>query len=455
MATVTPNFNWPVPTSTDLVKDGATAIEALGDSIDASLVDLKGGTTGQVLSKTSGTDMDFTWVTSDDANAIQNTIVDAKGDLIAATAADTPARLAVGTNGQVLTADSTAATGLAWATASGGSTNVAGKNVVLNSAFNVWQRGTSVTFANGKPYGADRWQAISPSGSTSATFSQQATNDTTNLPNIRYAGRIQRTAGNTVQSPLALTQCIETENSVPYAGKQVTLSFYARRGANFSGASNNLSVYLYTGTGTDQNVNTSYTGLATPINNQTAALTTTWQRFTFTATLASTATEIAMEFTYTPLGTAGAADHFEITGVQLEIAGSASAYSPNTSTYQAELAACQRYYATSIPTGYTVTDFPIMGTSGAGGQIFWATGTSDLFGSLQYPVALRTTPTFTAYSGNNRTAGNARDMTTGSDIVFTPSPQTGNNRLLSYVTVGATATSGRPYGFQWTASAEL
>jgi hypothetical protein len=42
MATVTPNFNWPVPTSTDLVKDGATAIEALGDSIDASLVDLKG-----------------------------------------------------------------------------------------------------------------------------------------------------------------------------------------------------------------------------------------------------------------------------------------------------------------------------------------------------------------------------------------------------------------------------
>jgi hypothetical protein len=118
MATTTPNFGWPVPTSTDLVKDGATAIEALGDSIDASLLDLKGGTTGQVLSKASGTDMDFSWVAQDDSNAIQNTIVDAKGDLIAATAADTPARLAVGTNGQVLTADSTAATGLKWATAS-------------------------------------------------------------------------------------------------------------------------------------------------------------------------------------------------------------------------------------------------------------------------------------------------------------------------------------------------
>lgn len=66
MATTTPNFGWSVPTSTDLVKDGATAIETLGDAIDASLVDLKGGTTVQVLSKNSGTDMDFTWIEQDD-----------------------------------------------------------------------------------------------------------------------------------------------------------------------------------------------------------------------------------------------------------------------------------------------------------------------------------------------------------------------------------------------------
>ena len=63
MATTTPNFGWSVPTSTDLVKDGATAIETLGDSIDASLLDLKGGTSGQVLAKNSGTDMDFIWST--------------------------------------------------------------------------------------------------------------------------------------------------------------------------------------------------------------------------------------------------------------------------------------------------------------------------------------------------------------------------------------------------------
>jgi hypothetical protein len=142
MATVTPNFNWPVPTSTDLVKDGATAIEALGDSIDASLVDLKGGTTGQVLSKNSNTDMDFVWVT-DAAGDITGvtagtgisgggtsgtvtvtnsmaTAIDAKGDLVPGTGADTFARLAVGANGTVLTADSAEATGLKWAAAAGG-----------------------------------------------------------------------------------------------------------------------------------------------------------------------------------------------------------------------------------------------------------------------------------------------------------------------------------------------
>ncbi len=138
MATTTTNFGWDIPQSTDLVKDGATAIAALGQDIDTALVDLKGGTSGQVLAKASNTDLDFSWVAQDDSNAIQNAIVDAKGDLIGATAADTPARLAVGTNGQVLTADSTAATGLAWATASGGMTSLAsgslsGASVTLSS----------------------------------------------------------------------------------------------------------------------------------------------------------------------------------------------------------------------------------------------------------------------------------------------------------------------------------
>lgn len=138
MATTTPNFGWSVPTSTDLVKDGATAIETLGDSIDASLVDLKGGTTGQVLSKTSNTDLDFTWVAQDDSNAIQNALLTTTGDTIYASAASTPARLGLGTAGQVLTVNS-GATAPEWATAASGgmtlisTTTLSGVSVTLSS----------------------------------------------------------------------------------------------------------------------------------------------------------------------------------------------------------------------------------------------------------------------------------------------------------------------------------
>ena len=139
MSNPTTPFSWQMPTATDLVTDLPADFEVFGQAVATSMADLLGGTTGQVLSKTSNTDMDFTWVTTDDTNAIQNSIMDAKGDLIGATAADTPARLAVGTNGQVLTADSTAGTGLAWATPTAGgltllsTTTLSGATVTISA----------------------------------------------------------------------------------------------------------------------------------------------------------------------------------------------------------------------------------------------------------------------------------------------------------------------------------
>jgi hypothetical protein len=368
MATVTPNFNWPVPTSTDLVKDGATAIEALGDSIDASLVDLKGGTTGQVLSKTSGTDMDFTWVTTDDANAIQNSIVDAKGDLISATANDTPARLAVGANGETLVADSSTSTGLRYQVP----VNV---NPVLNSAFQVWQRGTSIT-NGGTAYGPDRWQAY---GSGNATVSRQVTGDSTNLPNIQYCARYQRTNGSADINSTYLAQAFESINSIPYAGKTVTFSFYARKGANYSPTSSLLNATLQTGTGTDQAF-TGYTGAQFPINT-TVTLTTTWQRFSLTGTLATNITELAVLFAANNVGTAGAADYFEVTGVQVEVGSVATPFKTYAGTIQGELAACQRYYWRNT----TATIYGIVGT----GMSYAATNSYIV---LQPPVTMRTLP---------------------------------------------------------------
>jgi hypothetical protein len=144
MATTT-NFGWETPDDTDLVKDGAAAIRTSLNGVDSSFVDLKGGTTGQVLAKNSGSDLDFVWVAQDDSNAIQNSIVDAKGDLIGATANDTPARLAVGSNGQVLTADSTAATGLAWTTPA---------SSIQNATFN----DTKSSSTNGGTFTSGAWR---------------------------------------------------------------------------------------------------------------------------------------------------------------------------------------------------------------------------------------------------------------------------------------------------------
>lgn len=62
MATTT-NYGWPTPNDTDLVKDGASAMRTLGQSIDTTFAELKGGTTGQMLTKASNTDNDYTWVT--------------------------------------------------------------------------------------------------------------------------------------------------------------------------------------------------------------------------------------------------------------------------------------------------------------------------------------------------------------------------------------------------------
>ena len=187
MAT-SPNFLWPEPDNTDLVKNGALAIRTAVNAIDSSMADLKGGTTGQVLTKASNTDMDFSWVA--DATGIPATIFDAKGDIIAATAADTASRLAVGTNGQVLTADSTAATGLKWATASSGALTListttfsAVSTQTFNSVFSSTYRNYKIIMSvrgTSDPYTLNFYYRASGTNNTSANYNWGQYNATRN-----------------------------------------------------------------------------------------------------------------------------------------------------------------------------------------------------------------------------------------------------------------------------------
>ena len=129
MTNPTSNFGWQMPTSTDLVTDLPADFEVFGQAVDTDFVDLLGGTTGQVLSKTSATDLDFTWINNDTGDitgvtagtgisgggtsgtvTVTNSMATAfttSGDLIQATGSGTFARLGTGTNGQYLTTNGT------------------------------------------------------------------------------------------------------------------------------------------------------------------------------------------------------------------------------------------------------------------------------------------------------------------------------------------------------------
>lgn len=267
-----------------------------------------------------------------------NYAVDAKGDLLVGTAADTLQAVTVGSNGATLVADSTATPGVAWTNAQ------ISKNYIINGDFCVSQRAANQNPTTSAKFPADRFFTRRSAGSDSLVVcSRQASGST--LDGLPAYIRMLRASTSTTTDTLYIGQTIESATANQLAGKTVTFSFYARKGTNYSAASNALQVRVYTGTGTDEaGLGSSYTGTATPISG-TATLTTSWQRFSFTATLASTVNQIQVSLQYTPVGTATSSDYFDATGFQLETGSVATPFSRAGGGFVGEeLRLCRRFY---------------------------------------------------------------------------------------------------------------
>jgi hypothetical protein len=347
-----------------------------------------------------------------------NSPLTAKGDLFGYST--TQARVAVGNDGETLVADSSTSTGLRY------TAGTVQSNPVLNSAYQVWQRGTSVSIAASTVvYTADRWTVLT-GVNQATTVSRQATGDSTNLPSIQYCARFQRDSGQTGTTNYSFANSFETVNSIPYAGKTVTVSFYARKGADYTAASDALFVGINTATGTDQRVHNYTTGVASPIGS-TVTLTSTWQRFSASGTLSATLNEMAVFFRYTPVGTASTNDYFEVTGVQIDIGSVALPFRTNGETFQGELAACQRYY---FQTGAGVS------ASSSTARVYplgVALSTTQMVVSIPFAQTMRINPTAVSY--NNIRAYDSGGFITVTSFTFQAAST-------SYANIALNAASG-------------
>ncbi len=310
-----------------------------------------------------------------------------------------------GNSGKYLTTNGTAKS---WATVVAGPEVVAGKNALINGACDIWQRGTS--FASGAglsasvAYSADRWHWYRGNNTSGATLSRQSSG----LTGFQYCIRMQRNSGNTSTEGLGLRYSVESADSYRFAGKTVTLSFWARAGANYSASSNNFRATIATGTGNDQVVH-SFTGF-TYVVDTNVTLTTTWTRYSITGTCASNITQIGLEMFFNPTGTAGANDYMEITGLQLEEGLTASSFSRAAGTIAGELEACQRYCVKFTPAtnnGYERIGVSL-GTNSSGQSIF-----INLPVEMRtYPTSMTTSGTFAVWNANMTTVGSLALSTT-------------------------------------------
>jgi hypothetical protein len=312
-----------------------------------------------------------------DGKFVNNTLADAKGDLVVGTADNVISKIAAGSNGQSLVADSTTTSGLRWQ-----DNHIAGKNKIINGDFSIWQRGTSFTPSAGvATYSADRWRSVVNSGTT---ISRQAFTPGT-APVAGYEGQFYLNA--TITGNNQNYEHVQfIENARTFAGQTVTLSFWARStvGAQPMG----VALYQHFGTGGSPSSltpvsNTSGTNPFTP--------TSSWVRYVYTFDVPSVSGKTFGtnndSFLWVRIGqytTTATNTSIDYWGVQLEAGSVATAFTTATGTLQGELAACQRYYWRDV-----------YGYLGSG----TASSTTVARMNVPLPVTMRVTPHTLDFSG--------------------------------------------------------
>ena len=335
---------------------------------------------------------------------IPSTIVDAKGDIITASAADTPARLAVGNNGETLVADSSTSTGLAYR-----EDYAAGKNKLINADCRFNQRAFTSTTTTAT-YGFDRFK-LEYTGGTATYSAQTFTAGTAPVAGYEAANfmRIVTASQSAVGHFAGISQPIEDVRT--FAGQTVTFSVWAKASTGTPNIGFNVEQAFGTG------------GSATvPTSAPVQAITTSWARYTFTINVPSIAGKTIGTGSpqlntriFTSAGTSISGAGYPAVGIQnvtidlwgwqLEDGSVATAFNTATGTIQGELAACQRYYyRQTATTNQTLAIGSIPTTS-----------ISVAFSTM--PVTMRTAPTFAATAGNTFNAVYGANTTTAASSI--------------------------------------
>jgi len=301
------------------------------------------------------------------------------------------------------------------------------RNKLINGGFDIWQRGTSFTPTAGTvTYTADRW-AVYRATTAALTISRQTG------ARQRYALKVQRNAGDTTTNQIYWFQQIESQDCIRLAGKSVTVSVWAKAGANFSGV--NLQAFMIQGTGIDEassgNATAAWTGFSAQIVFSQAAPSTSLTKYTGTITIPAGVSELSLRFNWAPTGTAGADDSVTIEEVLLEEGTSATNFEARPIAI--ELALCQRYYYRFSPaaTSTTLT---------AGG---YATSATAFQGYTKFPVTMRTTPAALEQSGTagDYTIGHGGGNTVCSSVPTHSASSSTEQAVVNY-TVAAGLTAG-------------